>query len=109
MPAVFKKPYAYDFGTSLREKSLILGLILPETVTRNAVEQQRKTALEISATIMEAANGSSAIANAMNAAFGLIQNVINFKRTITYQRIKIATFHLTNIRHQIAIDRSFMS
>jgi hypothetical protein len=25
MPAVFTKPYAYDLGTSLREKSLILG------------------------------------------------------------------------------------
>jgi hypothetical protein len=25
MPAVFTKPYAYDLGTSLREKSLISG------------------------------------------------------------------------------------
>jgi hypothetical protein len=28
MPAVFATPYAYDLGTSLREKSLIFGKIM---------------------------------------------------------------------------------
>jgi hypothetical protein len=31
MPAVFTKPYAYDLGTSLREKSLYSGYIIEVT------------------------------------------------------------------------------
>jgi methyl-accepting chemotaxis protein len=57
--------------------SIISHIKSSATVTRNAVEQQRKTALEISANIMEAANGSSAIASAMNEASGSVNEVVS--------------------------------